>query len=386
MRSIYLFSGFCIVFCFSFPNLFSAKAQYTQPQQTEKHLSSTEDKRPKYLGQISNSLLVSAYAEMFYSYDFSKPAQHIRQPFLCSFNRHNEPNLNLGYLKAAFTRQNIRANVAVMAGTYSIDNLGREPGILKNVFEANIGFALSKKRNLWIDAGTFVSHIGFESAIGKDCWNLTRSLLAENSPYYETGAKITHTSTNEKWLLSMLLLNGWQRIYRHDGYDSPALGHQLTFKPNANTLLNSSSFAGEMRNDSAAPMRYFHNFYGQFQLHQKIGLTLGFDIGLQTRKNNGQFNTWYSPLAIIKLSASEKFKIAARTEYYHDAKGTIIATNTPNNFQAFGYSLNLDYLLSDKILWRIEGRGLYSKDPLFRINNNPSQHNYCLSTSLCISI
>lgn len=376
---MYLFSRFCIVFCFLFPNLFSAKAQSAEPQ-------GLEAKIPKPLGQISNSLLVSAYAEMFYSYDFSNPAQHIRQPFLCSFNRHNEPNLNMGYLKAAFSQQNIRANVTLMAGTYSIDNLGYEPGILKNIFEANIGFKLSKKRNLWLDAGTFVSHIGFESAIGKDCWNLTRSLLAENSPYYETGAKVTHTSTNEKWLLSMLLLNGWQRIYRQDGSNSPALGHQLTFKPNARTLLNSSSFVGEIRNDSAAPMRYFHNFYGQFQLHQKIGLTLGFDIGLQAGQNRRQYHTWYSPVLILKLKASEKWHLAARTEYYHDAKGVIIATNTTNNFQVFGYSFNIDYFLSDKVLWRVEARSFSAKDPIFQMQLQPSHQNYSFTTSVCISI
>jgi hypothetical protein len=376
---MYLFSIFCIVFCFLFPNLFSAKAQSAE-------LQGVEAKTPKPLGQISNSLLVSAYAEMFYSYDFSNPAQHIRQPFLCSFNRHNEPNLNMGYLKAAFSQQNIRANVALMAGTYSIDNLGYEPGMLKNLFEANIGFKLSKKRNLWLDAGTFVSHIGFESAIGKDCWNLTRSLLAENSPYYETGAKVTHTSTNEKWLLSMLLLNGWQRIYRQDGSNSPALGHQLTFKPNARTLLNSSSFVGEIRNDSAAPMRYFHNFYGQFQLHQKIGLTLGFDIGLQAGQNRRQYHTWYSPVLILKLKASEKWQLAARTEYYHDAKGVIIATNTTNNFQVFGCSFNIDYFLSDKVLWRVEARSFSAKDPIFQMQLQPSHQNYSFTTSVCISI
>jgi hypothetical protein len=38
------------------------------------------------------------------------------------------------------------------------------------------------------------SHIGFESAIGKDCATLTRSILADNSPYYEAGVKIDITS------------------------------------------------------------------------------------------------------------------------------------------------------------------------------------------------
>jgi hypothetical protein len=64
---------------------------------------------------------------------------------------------------------------------------------------------LSKKQNLWLDAGIMPSHIGFESAVSADCWTLTRSLLAENSPYYETGIKLGYVSKDEKLYISALL-------------------------------------------------------------------------------------------------------------------------------------------------------------------------------------
>jgi hypothetical protein len=50
----------------------------------------------------------------------------------------------------------------------------------KPLLEANIGYKPFAATNFWIDAGVMPSHIGFESAIGSDCWNLTRSILAEN--------------------------------------------------------------------------------------------------------------------------------------------------------------------------------------------------------------
>ncbi|MBL0310495.1 MAG: porin [Bacteroidetes bacterium] len=324
--------------------------------------------------------------ETYYSYDFANPANHVRQPFVYSFNRHNEFNLNLGYIKLAFATENIRANIALMAGVYSNDNLSAEPGVLKNVFEANTGVKILKKKNLWIDAGIFVSHIGFESAIGKDCWNLTRSILADNSPYYETGVKISYTTDNGKWFVSGLILNGWQRIYRRDGNNFPAFGHQLTFKPNSKITLNSSSFVGSDMPDSTRQMRYFHNLYGQFQLHEKFGIIVGFDIGAQQQsKNSSTYNTWYSPVLILKVSPTDKFSIAARGEYYSDANGVIIATGTPNNFQTFGYSLNFDYLIHNNVLWRVEGRGFSSKDKIFMLNDKPNKNNYFLTTSLAVS-
>lgn len=56
------------------------------------------------------------------------------------------------------------------------------------------------------------SHLGFESAVGIDCWNLTRSILAENSPYYETGIKLNYTNKKQDLYIAFHLLNGWQKI------------------------------------------------------------------------------------------------------------------------------------------------------------------------------
>lgn len=357
-------------------------------QQVKKEvLDSLNSKTPISIRQITDALTISGYLETYYCYDFANPANHIRQPFVYSYNRHNEFNLNLGYIKLAYASENVRANLALMAGTYSNDNLAAEPAVLKNIFEANAGFKVSKKHNLWIDAGIFASHIGFESAIGKDCWNLTRSILADNSPYYETGLKISYTTDNGKWFVSGLILNGWQRIYRPDGNNFPAFGHQLTFKPNSKITLNSSSFIGSNTPYSIRQIRYFHNFYGQFQLHEKFGMIVGFDIGAQqTAKNSSSYNTWYSPILILKVSPTDKFSIAARGEYYSDANGVIISTGTPNNFQTFGYSLNFDYLIHNNVLWRIEGRGFSSRDKIFTLNDKPNNNNYFLTTSIAISL
>ena len=333
-----------------------------------------------------NPLSISGYVETYYAYDFGNPDNHNRPGFAYSHTRHNEVNLNLGFVKMAYSTDNVRANLAVMTGTYANANLAAEPGVLKNLFEANAGVKISKKKNLWVDAGIFASHIGFESAIGKDCWNLTRSILADNSPYYESGVKVSYTNDDAKWLVSGLILNGWQRIQRVDGNNTPAFGHQLTFKPNSKMTFNSSSFVGSDSPDRTRQMRYFHNFYGQFQLHKKFGLTAGFDIGAQQKsKGSTDYNTWYTPVIIAKYTPSDKVSIAVRGEYYSDANGVIIATGTANGFKTFGYSLNLDYNIASNVVWRIEGRGFSSKDNIFTLENKASTRNYFLMTALAIS-
>jgi hypothetical protein len=121
-----------------------------------------------------NPLTVSGYIETYYVYDFANPSDHNRPGFVYSHNRHNEVNINLGFVKAAYATDQVRGNIALMTGTYANANLAAEPGVLRNIFEANAGVKLSKKKNLWVDAGIFASHIGFESAIG--LWRITRRI------------------------------------------------------------------------------------------------------------------------------------------------------------------------------------------------------------------
>lgn len=330
-------------------------------------------------------ITVSGYVEAYYSYDFNQPTTNERPAFLYSHNRHNEFNVNLGFVKAAYSNQRVRGNIALMVGTYANANLAAEPGTLRNIFEANAGIKLSQAKNLWLDAGVFASHIGFESAISKDCWTLTRSLMAENSPYYETGAKISYTSESGKWFVSGLILNGWQQIRRPEDNTRLAAGTQITFKPTGKVTLNSSTYWGS-RPDNSNRTRFFHNLYGLFQLTEKLGLIADFDYGTdQQQPSSSNYDSWSSWAAILKYQFSSKVGIAGRIENYTDKKGLVISTATLNGFRTNGYSVNLDYAPIANAVWRIEARQLTGRDAVFEKNGQPTNHNFTLTTSLAIS-
>lgn len=336
---------------------------------------------------INKPFTVSGYAEVYYTADFNNPKNNNRPGFVYSHNRNNEVNINLAYIKTAYNTENVRANLALAVGTYMNANYAAEQGVMKNVYEANGGLKISKKHNLWMDAGVFPSHLGFESAVGKDNWTLTRSLFADNSPYFETGAKISYTSESGKWFVSGLVLNGWQRIQRVDGNSTPAFGHQLIFKPNEKLTLNSSSFIGNDKPDSIRQMRYFHNLYAIYQINKKFGLTAGFDIGAEQKaKGSNQYNIWYTPVLIAKYNATDKLSFTARGEYYQDEKEVIISTGTENGFKTFGYSFNLDYQVFPNLVWRTEIKNLSSKDAIFMNRTNEfNKNSLTATTTLAIS-
>jgi hypothetical protein len=265
-------------------------------------------------------------------------------------------------------------------------NLSAEPGVLKKIYEVNFGVKISHNKNVWVDAGIFAAHIGIESGIGKDCWNLTRSILADNSPYYESGVKVSYTSYDEKWFVSGLILNGWQRIQRVDGNHTPAFGHRLTYKPNSKITLNSSSFVGNDKPDAVSQIGYFHIFYGQFQLTDNVGLITGFDFGIEQKSHgSSEYNTWYSPIAIVKFKADDKQTLAARAEHYSDENRVILSSPAAGGFKTFGYSLNSDTQVIENVLWRIDARGFSESDNTFEKERKPSNSNFFLASSFAIS-
>jgi hypothetical protein len=336
---------------------------------------------------INKLLTIGGYAEVYYTADLNDPKNNSRPGFVYSHNRNNEVNVNLAYIKTAYNTENVRANLALAVGTYMNANYAAEQGVMKNVYEANAGLKISKKHNLWIDAGIFPSHLGFESAVGKDNWTLTRSLFADNSPYFETGAKISYTSESGKWFVSGLVLNGWQRIQRVDGNSTPAFGHQLIFKPNEKLTINSSSFIGNDKPDSIRQMRYFHNLYAVYQINKKLGITAGFDIGAEQKaKGSDQYNVWYTPVLIAKYNATDKLSFTVRGEYYQDEKEVIISTGTENGFKTFGYSFNADYQIFPNLVWRTEIRNLSSKDAIFMNRTDEfNKNSLTATTALAIS-
>lgn len=335
--------------------------------------------------QETQKIKLSAYLETYYSYDFNQPVDNNRPAFIYSHNRHQEVNLNLALIKVNYDTEKVRANIALMAGTYANANLSAEPGVLKNIYEANAGIKLGKQ-NLWLDAGVFSSHIGFESAISKDCWILTRNMASENTPYYETGAKLNYGTADGKLAASLLYLNGWQKIKRLDGNSKPAGGLQLTYKPNSSLSINYSNYLGAEGINAVSVTRFYHNFYAIAQLSKEFGLTAGFDYGTQ-QKTKGQSakSKVLSPVLIAQYKFDSKWAIAGRAEYYQDPDGVFIATGTNHGFKTYGYSLNLDYSPISNAVLRLEGRVLDSKDKIFQRDLNPVNHNANLTASIALS-
>lgn len=343
-----------------------------------------------YSQPTEKAMVLTGYGEVYYGYDFGRPQDNSRPSFVYSHNRHNEVTVNLAMLHAAYNKNRVRANIGVMAGTYANANLAAEPGVLKNIYEANVGIKLAKKRDLWLDAGIIPSHIGPEGAISMDCPTLTRSLVAEASPYYESGVRLSYTTLNNKWYFALLHLNGWQRIQRPDGYSRPNGGMQITYTPNKNTVYNLSTYVGSDMPDSLKEWRYFIDLYMTKKFLKRFEVTGVLDMGYseyqQITRGGRTGGEWLVSALMLKYNINKKMSVVGRVEYMVDDQNIIFGGGGFSPFEISGISLGFDRYITKGVLWRVEGKTYQDKNGIrsFFRDGMPVTDNYLLTTSLAV--
>lgn len=322
---------------------------------------STLGMTPLYmLAQDQPKTTVSGFADVYYCYDFSKPISRDRS-FTTQPMRHNEFTLNLGMIDVKYQGPAVRGRFAFQTGTYVQSNLAAEPSLLKNVLEASVGSEIGS--DVWVDLGIFPSHIGFEGIVSKDNWNYSRSLLADYSPYYESGIRVTATLSG-RLTVRGLLLNGWQNIAETN--DSKAFGSQVQYKPSESVLLNWSTFVGNEQPDSLSPLlRVFNDLYAVATLSGNWSVAVVFDFGMQKHAGGDSYDSWHASSVMIRCSLSDQWALAGRLEYFHDSHGIIIPTGTPDNFTTTAASANVDYAPAPNLVWRLEVRGFGSRDAIY---------------------
>jgi len=333
-----------------------------------------EDKSP---------LSVGGSVDAYYAYDFNNPSDvlHNRNPYVFSHSRHNELTVNLALIYLNYETADIRGSLGLMSGTYAITNLAHEQGIMQNIFHASAGVRLAK--GLWLDLGVMPSHLGFESAISKDNPVLTRSLCAENSPYYLSGATLSF-QPNDKWSFLLSVNNGWQNIAENN--DAKGFGTQITFQPIENLLLNSSTFFGNEGVDGSLEFRAFHDFYAIWDINEKWQLTGQFDIGWQEDYGTDDVSQWQGITGILQYKPNEKWATAFRFENYQDENGKNLGTPNGLPLNITALSLNIDRTINKNAVWRIEFKNMSATEDIIPEEDNGVTNNgFGITTSIAIS-
>lgn len=314
-----------------------------------------------------------AYVETYVSFDSSMPEDHRRPQFLYSYARTTGVTVNLARLGAELDSPDVRGAALLAAGTFMEDNQGFEEPGLQNVNEAWVGVRLAGET--WLDAGIFPSHLGAESAIGLASPTLTRSLTAENSPYYLAGFKVI-TAIGDNLELGVVGANGWQTIRQTT---PPGLGGGtwVTWTPDDAVTLNWSTWVGYQQPE--AQVRLFNDLYATVTL-ERLDLIAWVDVGAQGGA------VWGGGNAQARGWLTENVGVSFRIERFSDPAGLVVqldGTGTTLWGGSVGVDVALRPLLDDgsgQAMWRLEARTLRSERATF--DGRPTNH--AVTTSLAV--
>lgn len=327
-----------------------------------------------------------AFVDGYYAYDFNRP-NAIDRAFTTQAARHNEFNVNLAQVEAVLSGARVRGRLAVQFGTSVQSNYAGEPrvgaysggDVSRFIQEAVVGVKLSPR--LWIDGGIFLSHIGSESWISRDNLTYTRSLIAEFSPYYQSGVKLSWQATPS--LSAQLdVVNGWQNVSETNS--SKAVGARLDWTASPMVTLSAYNLVGNEAPDSVdAQLRIFQGASVRVVPTERLTLVGSFDFGTQDLA--GETGRWYGTSIIAHLQASPRTALVARVERYADPKQVIVVTGGNHAFGASGASVGIDVTPAPRVLWRSELRTLAGRDAVFPARDGVKDGDTFLVSSLALT-
>jgi hypothetical protein len=328
-----------------------------------------------------------AFVDGYYAWDFDRPAGFDRA-YTTQPERHAEFNINLACADVQLDGPQYRGRLSLQAGT-SVDELyAGQPqvGGIQYIQEASIGYRLSPQ--LWIDGGIFASYIGLEGWISRDNLTYTRSMIADNSPYYEGGVKLTWTPSSRLTAL-FAIVNGWQIISNFN--TPPGVGVRLDYGLSPVITLSYDNFLGNAAPDTAVPrVRFFNDVIVQFNPNARWQLAASFDLGLQSRTASANGTaTWNGASLIAKYHATQTLAFVGRIERYADPSSAIIQTGLDGRwFTANGGSFGIDVTPVHRLMWRSELRGLFGDKAVFPLHHagDYSRNDGFVVTSLALTI
>lgn len=291
-------------------------------------------------------------------------------PYFVSFGHNREIQQNLVYADLKWEKKRYRMHAVPAIGTFMDQNSASEKVIFKNLLEANVGFKLWKKRNIWLDAGILGSPFTNENPYSQEHLTLTRTLAAEYVPYYLAGARASW-QVDRRWKVCLFLLNGWQQI--HDLNKQKSLATQVEFKPNEKDLLNWNTYIGKegIPGQANYGMRYFSDVFWTHGFSDKVSWASCVYAGIQKNSLKGEC-FWWQANSAIRFSTKRFGSISARGEYFYDPKNAVVAPEiSGTGFQCFTFSLGYGYHILKTMLFRIEYKELIStRKPIYFTSSN----------------
>ena len=318
----------------------------------------------------SSSISYSGFIDSTFGHDLNDLTTH-RRPYTTQPLYDDEAALNLGYVDAVVRDGDYHGRLAVQYGSSVVANYEAEHDRFFRYFqEAYAGAELAN--NVTLDVGIFFSHIGTEGWISRDNVNLGRSLTADYSPYYQSGARLLYSLTPEI-KTELHLVRGWQNISNHA---EPALGTRIAYSASPALMIQHSTFVGDVSGG-----RLFNHFGFVASASKSLTIVGAYDVGLQERRANTTA-IWHGWAISTKYRVNTPIALGFRIERYSDPSQVLVTSLSLDSVTTMGFSFNLDYSITNDLVWRTEYRAFVGQHDIFPDGDSFRPSDSLITTSL----
>ena len=215
-----------------------------------------------------------------------------------------------------------------------------------------------------IDFGKFVTNAGAEVVEAKDNWNYSRSLLFQLTiPVYHAGIRMNFAA-NDKVSFMVGLVNGWNNVVENN--TGKTFMASVTLKPSPKFTFIENFITGPETSGTNDNARNLSDTVIQWVPGGKLSLMANLDF----TSEGGQTSSGFA--GYLKYQAGPKFAIVPRYEYLSDG-GAAFGSGLKQNLQDFTVTLELKG--ADNFMWRIEYRGDYSDQDVFKTDTGSFKSN-----------
>lgn len=313
---------------------------------------------------LLDGIRLSGFVDVYVAYNANRPAS--RDNFLpgtgSTAKKANELGLNLVAVEAVKDPAPLGFRVVlnwgngtevVHAGEPTGNAIG--PEVWKVVQYASISWKVPGSEVL-LEGGIFPCHVGAEAYFSKDNAHYTRSFVAEYTPWYQAGVKVS-APLGTGFTGQIHVLNGWQMV--GDNNNGKTIGAGLGWT-SAAIDIGLNGLGGPELPDDTAHWRTLGDLVVTWRAMPSLTLTGELDAGSQSRPGLDAA-TWWGAFVSARATLTETSAIAVRAERFSDPHAGI----TGFSQKLWGVTGTLEHRPHPRLILKLEARYDRSTAPLF---------------------
>ncbi|NJC27996.1 outer membrane beta-barrel protein [Neolewinella antarctica] len=280
--------------------------------------------------------------------------------FLSAGPRDENFGLNVAQFSINYEGPRVRSEFTMHMG--DIPESSWSP-VYSQIQRANVGFRLAEK--LWVDAGFFATHIGYESIFPRAKYVSSTAYLSWNEPFYQSGVRASYEA-NERWSFQLWLLNGYNSFV--DNNDAKSLGLSSTYSPNDRTSITYNNlFGNEGLEGDGRPKQFraVNNLYWTQAWTDRFRTVINFTTASQSNSeldDPGAAGLMVGAYLTADYAIGDRWNLTARLETYDDPDGIIsgrvaaTALAAPTGLRLSGLTTGVQYRPAPSAYVRAETR------------------------------